>query len=132
MKRACEVWRDSLSTPMEHNRRAPVTFKNLPVVTRTELTRPQPLPVANRPFPFDREIPKMRGIAVCVARANADGRRSCQAYPSFDFSDWLFSCGLTVPRTTMNLFNVSNQNGAPSESAIAVINHPASNRSSFR
>src|ERR1043166_7063842 len=32
---------------------------------------------------------------------------------SFDFSSGLFSFGLTVERTTMNLFSKSNQNGEP-------------------
>src|SRR5215469_10035983 len=43
---------------------------------------------------------------------------------SFEASSPLFSRGLIVERTTMNLFNRSNQKGAPSESAIAVKNHP--------
>ena len=42
----------------------------------------------------------------------------------FGFSSGLFSFGLTVERTTMNLFNMSNQKGAPSETASAVISHP--------
>lgn len=29
----------------------------------------------------------------------------------FDFSSWLFSFGLTVERTTMNLFSMSNKKG---------------------
>src|ERR1041384_4018534 len=43
---------------------------------------------------------------------------------SFDASSGLFSFGFTVARTTINLFSMSNQNGAPSESAKAVINQP--------
>src|SRR5437879_13397507 len=43
---------------------------------------------------------------------------------SFDGSSGLFSFGLTVERTTMNLFSMSNQNGAPSESARAVTSQP--------
>jgi hypothetical protein len=47
------------------------------------------------------------------------------SYP-FPASGLLFSCGFTVLRTTINLFSVSNQNGAPNEIASAVISHPAS------
>src|SRR5207302_11358981 len=43
---------------------------------------------------------------------------------SFDFSSGLFSFGLTVERTTMNLFSMSNQKGAPREIARAVSNQP--------
>lgn len=45
--------------------------------------------------------------------------------PSFDFSSPLFSLGLTVERTTMNLFSTSNQNGAPSMMARMVTSQPA-------
>lgn len=43
---------------------------------------------------------------------------------SFDASLWLFSLGLMVDRTTMNLFRTSNQKGAPSMMAKAVTNQP--------
>src|SRR5205814_4320894 len=43
---------------------------------------------------------------------------------SFDFSSGLFSFGFTVERTTINLFSMSNQNGAPSEIANAVNSQP--------
>src|SRR3954469_1616409 len=43
---------------------------------------------------------------------------------SFDDSSGLFSCGFTVERTTMNLFRMSNQNGAPSVAAFAVMIQP--------
>src|ERR1700680_1824906 len=39
-------------------------------------------------------------------------------------SSLLFSCGLTVERTTMILFKISNQNGAPRDTAIAVRRKP--------
>jgi hypothetical protein len=43
---------------------------------------------------------------------------------SFDASGGLFSSGLTVERTTMNLFKMSNQKGAPSEIPNAVTTQP--------
>src|SRR6186997_1042753 len=44
---------------------------------------------------------------------------------SFDASLGLFSVGLTVARTTMNLLRTSNQKGAPSEIPKIVSNQPA-------
>lgn len=44
---------------------------------------------------------------------------------SLEPSSWLFSCGLTVERTTINLFSRSNQKGAPRETAMAVISQPS-------
>src|SRR5947207_14639175 len=54
---------------------------------------------------------------------------SCHPVPplacgSFGASVPLFSLGLTVERTTMNLFSTSNQNGAPRQTANAVSSHP--------
>ena len=43
----------------------------------------------------------------------------------FGFSSWLFSFGFTVERTTMNLLSMSNQKGAPSEMANAVMSQPS-------
>src|SRR5579875_861060 len=48
----------------------------------------------------------------------------------FEASFGLFSEGLTVPRTTMILFSVSNQNGAPRDKAPAVMHHPTTAMSS--
>ena len=43
---------------------------------------------------------------------------------SFEPSSLLFSLGFTVDRTTMTLFSMSNQKGAPREIARAVMSHP--------
>src|SRR5215212_3485518 len=45
---------------------------------------------------------------------------------SFDGWVWLFSCGLTVERMTMNLLSRSNQKGAPCETARPVRMRPSS------
>src|ERR1700730_3784249 len=57
-----------------------------------------------------------------AAYAKTDSRAGGQF---LDFSSGLFSCGLIVERTTINLFSMSNQNGAPKETAQAVMNHPS-------
>src|SRR5713226_4348714 len=58
----------------------------------------------------------------CPAPARQWRARSATRRQLFDGSSGLFSFGLTVERTTTNLFSRSNQNGAPSETASAVIN----------
>ena len=46
------------------------------------------------------------------------GATGLSGFASFDASSWLFSFGFTVERTTINLFNVLNQKGAPNETAM--------------
>src|SRR6202162_301754 len=57
----------------------------------------------------------------CVAPLGVSGQ-------SLGFSSRLFSWGLIVDRTTMTLFSISNQKGAPSETAQAVTSHPSTDQ----
>jgi hypothetical protein len=60
------------------------------------------------------------------SRFRLAGRKACDepSYESLLGSTLLFSFGFTVERTTMNLFSVSNQKGAPSDRASVVISQP--------
>jgi hypothetical protein len=64
-------------------------------------------------------------VLTCKAwRTKSKNGQKMKNQPSLVLSVWLFSCGLTVLRTTMNLFRVSNQNGAPRDRAIEVMIQP--------
>src|SRR6266852_5809196 len=78
-------------------------------------------PLRRSPSPVNLAPTNRRGTPAFFRR----NIKPDSSYP-FAFSGVLFSCGFTVLRTTINLFSVSNQNGAPNEIASAVTIHPAS------